>query len=364
MTVNSVRLFQPLTLRSLTVSNRIWLAPMCQYSASEGVPGDWHLVNLGSRASGGFGLLLTEATAVSPEGRISPQDTGIWNDEQTRAWQRIVGFVHDRGAAIGIQLAHAGRKASTYAPWADQQGTVAEQDGGWPTVAPSAVAFPGYAEPTELDSDGLAEVVSDFADAARRSVEAGFDTVEIHAAHGYLLHQFLSPLSNRRTDDHGGSFENRIRLLVDVIDAVRGVIGAAMPMLVRISGTDWVDGGWDLEQSVRLSGVLREHGVDLVDVSSGGNVAKAEIPVGPGYQVPLAAGVHDVGIATATVGLITEPEQAETILASGEADAVFLARAALREPTWPQRAAHELGVPAEDAGWPKQYSRGVWPKSA
>ena len=356
-------LFEPITIRSLTVRNRVWLAPMCQYSALDGVPGDWHLVNLGARASGGFGLILTEATAVSPEGRISPQDTGIWNDEQTQAWARIVDFVHDRGSAIGVQLAHAGRKASTYRPWATERGSVPVTDGGWPTSAPSAVAFEGFSTPEELSADGLAGVVEAFTAAARRSVEAGFDTIEIHAAHGYLLHQFLSPLSNHRSDAYGGSFENRIRLLIEVVEVIRSVISEEMPLLVRISGTDWVDGGWDLEQSTRLAAILGEHGVDVIDVSSGGN-ASASIPVGPGYQVPLAAGVRSSGLVTATVGLITEPAQAEQILADGQADAVFLARAALREPTWPLRAAHELGVPADAAGWPEQYARGAWPESA
>lgn len=356
-------LFEPITLRSLAVRNRIWLAPMCQYSALDGVPGDWHLVNLGARASGGFGLLLTEATAVTPEGRISPEDTGIWNDEQAQAWRRIVDFVHDRGSVIGIQLAHAGRKASTYRPWAPERGSVPIEDGGWPTEAPSPVAFEGYDTPEELAVDGLAGLVGAFAAAARRSVAAGFDTIEVHAAHGYLLHQFLSPLSNQRTDGYGGSFENRIRLLVEVVDAVRSVISKEMPLLVRISGTDWVDGGWDLDQSTRLSTILGEHGVDVIDVSSCGNVA-APIPVGPGYQVPLAVGVRRSGVVTATVGLITEPAQAEQILASGQADAVFLARAALRDPNWPLRAAHELGVPADEAGCPEQYARGAWPVSA
>ncbi len=353
-------LFEPLTLRSLTLRNRVWLAPMCQYSAVDGVPGDWHLVHLGARATGGFGLLLTEASAVTPEGRISPQDAGIWNDEQGRAWRRIVDFVHAQGVAIGVQLAHAGRKASTYRPWAAESGSVPAADGGWTAVGPSAVPFDGYAEPAPLTEPQLAEVVAAFADAARRAVDTGFDTVEIHAAHGYLLHEFLSPLSNRREDDYGGSFENRVRLLLETVDAVRAAIPDGMPLLVRISGTDWIDGGWDVEQSTRLAVHLREHGVDLVDVSSGGN-QPASIPVGPGYQVPLAAEVRlGAGVPTGAVGLITEPAQAEKVLANGEADVVLLARAALREPSWPLRAAHELGVTADDAGWPDQYERGVW----
>ena len=352
------KLFEPITLRSLTVPNRVWLAPMCQYSATDGVPDDWQLVHLGARATGGFGLLFTEASAVVPEGRISPQDAGIWNDEQTQAWRRIVEFVHAQGAVIGIQLAHAGRKASTYRPWAEQSGSVPETEGGWPTVAPSTVPFEGYADPAALTTEEIAGVVTAFADATHRAMDAGFDTVEIHSAHGYLLHQFLSPLSNRREDDYGGSFENRTRLLLETVDSVRGVLPETTPLIVRISGTDWIDGGWDLEQSTRLAVLLKERGVDLIDVSSGGN-APASIPVEPGYQVPLSAGVREAGIPTGAVGLITEPEQAEKIVANGEADIVLLARAALRESAWPLRAAHELGVP-NDAPWPDQYLRARW----
>lgn len=352
----SARLFDPLTLRSLTVRNRVWLSPMCQYSAVEGVPDDWHLVHLGARATGGFGLVLTEAAAVTPEGRISPQDAGIWNDEQARAWRRVFDFVHSQGAATGVQLAHAGRKASTYRPWAEKSGTVPLERGGWTTSAPSAVAFEGYDGPADMSLDEIAAVVTAFADAGRRAVDAGADTVEIHAAHGYLLHEFLSPLSNRREDHYGGSFENRTRLLLETVDAVRAALPDGAPLLVRISGTDWIEGGWDLEQSTRLGGLLRAHGVDLVDVSSGGN-AKASIPVGPGYQVPLAAGVRSSGIPTGAVGLITEPKQAEEVVATGQADVVLLARAALRESAWPLRAAHELGVAVDDAPWPVQYTR-------
>ena len=354
-------LFDPITLRSLTATNRVWLAPMCQYSAIDGLPQDWHLVHLGARATGGYGLLLTEANAVTPDGRISPEDAGIWSDAHGEAWSRIVDFVHAQGRPIGTQLAHAGRKASTYRPWAPQRGTVPTTDGGWPTSGPSAEAFPGYAAPAELSLEGIRAVVQAFQDAAARSVDAGFDTVELHAAHGYLLHQFLSPLSNWRTDAYGGSLDGRIRLLVDTVDAVRAVIPDGMPLLARISGTDWVEGGWDLEQSIELSRRLRVAGVDLVDVSSGGN-APASIPVGPGYQVPLAAAVRSgADVATGAVGLITEPGQAEKVVANGEADVVLLARAALREPSWPMRAAHELGVSVEEAGWPDQYTRGVWP---
>jgi 2,4-dienoyl-CoA reductase-like NADH-dependent reductase (Old Yellow Enzyme family) len=359
LTTSVSRLFEPITLRSLTVRNRVWLSPMCQYSAVDGVPDDWHLVHLGARATGGFGLILTEAAAVLPEGRISPEDAGIWNAEQADAWARIVDFVHGQGAAIGVQLAHAGRKASTYRPWADASGSVPVADGGWPALAPSAIAFEGYAEPTAMGDAQIVDVVRGFADAARRAVSAGFDTVELHAAHGYLMHQFLSPLSNTREDEYGGSFDNRVRLLLETVDAVRLAIPQTMPLLVRISGTDWVEDGWDLEDSTRLAGLLHGHGVDLVDTSSGGNVL-AQIPVGPGYQVPLAAGVRTAGVASGAVGLITEPAQAEQVLADGQADVVFLARAALREPAWPLRAAHELGVPDDVAGWPPQYTRGVW----
>lgn len=352
-------LFEPIALRDLTVRNRVWLAPMCQYSAVDGVPQDWHLVNLGARASGGFGLLLTEAAAVVPEGRISPEDAGLWNDEQARAWGRIVDFVHTQGAAIGVQLAHAGRKASTYRPWAPTQGSVPAADGGWTTVGPSAVPFEGYADPEALDADGIAAVVDAFVAAARRAVSVGFDTVELHAAHGYLFHEFLSPLSNHRDDAWGGDLEGRAKLLLDTTDAVRAAIPEGMPLLVRISGTDWIEGGWDLEQSTRLAAMLRERGVDLVDVSSGGNAA-ASIPVEPGYQVPLSVGVRSAGVVTGAVGLITEPAQAEKVLANGEADVVLLGRAALREPSWPLRAAHELGVPDTEAPWPPQHARGAW----
>ncbi len=354
-------LFDPIRLRDLTARNRVWLAPMCQYSAVDGIPQDWHLVHLGARATGGYGLLLTEANAVTADARISPQDAGIWSDEHTRAWSRIVDVVHAQGRPIGTQLAHAGRKASTYRPWAPQRGTVPASDGGWETHAPSALAFPSYAEPAELSVEGIADVVTAFRDAAVRAVDAGFDTVELHAAHGYLLHQFLSPLSNRRTDAYGGSFDGRTRMLLDTVGAVRGVLPDGMPLLVRISGTDWLDGGWDIEQSTELGRRLKAAGVDLVDVSSGGN-APASIPVGPGYQVPLAAAVRGgADIPTGAVGLITEPAQAQKIVANGEADVVLLARAALREPSWPLRAAHELGVAPADVGWPDQYVRGVWP---
>lgn len=355
-------LFDPITLRGLTVRNRIWLAPMCQYAvdARDGVPTDWHLVHLGSRATGGFGLVLTEAAAVLPEGRISPQDVGIWDDAQAQAWERIVGFLHAQGAAAGVQLAHAGRKASIEAPWRGG-GTVPADEGGWPSVGPSATAFGRLAEPLALDAAGLRGVVDAFAAAAARADAAGFDTVELHGAHGYLLHQFLSPLANRRDDAYGGSFENRVRLLLEVVDAVRGVVPERKPVLVRLSATDWVDGGWSVEETCEVSGLLVEHGVDLVDVSSGGLDPRQQIDLGPGYQVPFAAQVRaKAGIATGAVGLITEPGQAQQVLDDGAADVVLLARAALREPAWPLRAAHELGVPAAQAPYPVQYERGAW----
>ncbi|MEJ5944878.1 NADH:flavin oxidoreductase/NADH oxidase [Pseudokineococcus basanitobsidens] len=352
-------LFEPLRLRDVEIPNRIWVSPMCQYScdpvAAPGVVHDWHLVHLGSFAVGGAGLVLTEAAAVSPEGRIAPEDAGIWSDEQGRAWARVVDFLHARGSRAGVQLAHAGRKASTYRPFdAAGRGSVPVDEGGWETVAPSAVAFDGYVEPRALDEAGLRRVVDDFAAAARRAEDAGFDVVEVHAAHGYLLHEFLSPLSNERTDGYGGDLVGRARLLLEVVDAVRGSWPAGQPVLVRVSGTDWTDGGLTLEEVVEVSGWLREHGVDLVDVSSGGN-AKADIPVAPGYQVPLAEAVRrGAGVATGAVGMITDPAQAAQVVAQGQADVVLLARALLRDPRWPERAARELGV---ELARPPQYAR-------
>jgi 2,4-dienoyl-CoA reductase-like NADH-dependent reductase (Old Yellow Enzyme family) len=349
------QLFTPFTLREVTVRNRVWVAPMCQYSAVDGVPNDWHLVHLGSFARGGAGLVFTEATAVTPEGRISPEDTGLWNDEQQTAWARIVRFVHDQGATAGIQLAHAGRKASTYSGFTGERGGVAEADGGWRPVAPSAEPFPGLREdPEALDRTGIAAVVTAFGEAAERAVAAGFDVLEVHAAHGYLLHEFLSPLSNHREDEYGGAFDNRVRLVLEVVREVRSRVGAGVPLVVRVSATDWVEGGWNDDDTVRLAGLLREEGVDLVDTSTGGNVL-ADIPTGAGYQVPFARRIRiEAGIPTGAVGLITEPKQAEEILAEGSADVVLLARELLREPHWPLRAAYELGE--TDAGlWPVQY---------
>ncbi|WP_026928460.1 NADH:flavin oxidoreductase/NADH oxidase [Granulicoccus phenolivorans] len=360
------KLFEPITLRGTTIRNRAWLAAMCQYSVEkrDGVPTDWHLAHLGARAQGGFGLVMTEATAVSPEGRITPHDTGIWNDELAAAWRRITDFLRSQGATPAIQLAHAGRKASTRRGFpGEERGVASTEEGGWTPVGPSAIAFGDLVAPHELSSAEIATVIADFTAAARRAVDAGFEVLEIHGAHGYLMHQFLSPMSNQRTDEYGGSFPNRTRLLLQVVDAVRAEVGEQVPLIVRISATDWVEDqpAWTLDQSVELSRVLREHGVDLVDVSSGGN-ALVPIEVGPGYQVPLSTRIRtETGIATGAVGLITEPAQAEQVLRAGQADVVLLGRVALREPAWPQRAAHELGMEdAADAIYPPQYRRGVW----
>ena len=353
-------LFSPITLDGLTLRNRAWVAPMCQYSvdACDGTPTDWHLAHLGALATGGWGLILTEATAVLPEGRISPEDTGIWNDEHTAAWRRIVDFAHSQGAPIGIQLAHAGRKASNWKhlPTETREGTQPVDEGGWAMVAPSAIAFPGFDEPVALDQAGIDAVVQAFADATRRADEAGFDVVEIHAAHGYLLHQFLSPLSNERTDGYGGSLENRARLLLEVTDAVRSEWPEGKPVIARLSATDWLDGGWDLEQTIEVSRWLAERGVTLIDVSSGG-LLPAPIEAGPGYQVSFAVEVkRQAGIASGAVGLITEPAQADELISTGSVDVVLLGREALRDPHWPQRAAHELGSDA----YPSLFSAPHW----
>jgi 2,4-dienoyl-CoA reductase-like NADH-dependent reductase (Old Yellow Enzyme family) len=356
-------LFEPVTLRELTVKNRVWLAPMCQYSVEQrdGVPTDWHLVHLGARAQGGFGLIISEATAVTAEGRISPQDTGIWNETQRDAWARIADFVHSQDAAFGIQLAHAGRKASTYRGFpGEPTGTVPAADGGWPTISASALAFPGYAAPQAMTVAQIHQTALDFAAAAQRADQAGFDVVEIHGAHGYLVHEFLSPLSNQRTDEYGGDFAGRVRFLLEIVDEVRQVWPAEKPLFVRLSATDWVAGGWDGDQSTRLSALLRDRGVDLVDVSTGGNVI-ADIPVGPSYQVPFARQIREgAGLPTGAVGMILTPDQAEAIIAEGDADVVLLARAALREPSWPLRAAAELGLDWRSAPYPAPYTRGKW----
>ncbi len=349
-------LFDPLSIRDLTFANRVFVSPMCEYSSIDGYANDWHFVHLGSRAVGGAGLVFTEATAIVPEGRISPQDLGIWSDDHIAPLSRIVRFIHEQGSVAGMQLAHAGRKASTYRPW-EGPGTVPENAGGWTNVvAPSALPFADhYPMPRALTSDGIQEVVAAFAEAARRACEAGFRVIEIHAAHGYLLHEFLSPLSNRRQDAYGGSFENRTRLLREVVIAVRSAWPEGAPLFVRISATDWVDGGWDIEQSVELARGLKDMGVDLIDCSSGGNVAHAQIPVGPGYQTRFAEQVRrEAGIMTGSVGMIVSPAQAEHILATGQADVVIMAREFLRDPYFPLRAARELG---QSVSWPVQYLR-------
>ena len=352
-----MKLFDPLTLRGLTMRNRIAVSPMCQYSAIDGVAQPWHLVHLGSRAVGGAGLVLAEATAVEARGRISPADTGIWNDRQAQAWAPIVSFIEEQGAVAGIQLAHAGRKASTAPPWSSPV-TVAIADGGWTPVAACAVAYAdNYPQPEALDARGIEEVIEAFAAATRRSLECGFRVIEVHAAHGYLLHQFLSPLSNHRVDEWGGSFANRVRLTRAVVARVRSLMPDGLPLFVRISATDWVDGGWDVEQSVELARLLREDGADLIDVSSGGLSPAQKIPVAPGYQVPFAARIRrESRIPTGAVGLITEPSQAQEILARGDADLVLLARELLRDPYWPVRAARELD---SRIAAPQQYAR-VW----
>jgi 2,4-dienoyl-CoA reductase-like NADH-dependent reductase (Old Yellow Enzyme family) len=353
--VADTHLFSPLTLRSLALRSRIFVSPMCQYSSTDGFANDWHLVHLGQFASGGAALVVTEASAVSPEGRISPQDLGLWKDEHHEMLGRIVRFVKSQGAAAGIQLAHAGRKASTKRPW-EGTGPVAAEAGGWQPIAPSAIPFTdGWWVPRAADTADLAKIVGDFQTAARRALEIGFDVIEIHAAHGYLLHEFLSPLSNHRTDAYGGSFDNRTRLVREVVAAVRRVWPDRLPLLIRISATDWVEGGWDVDQSVELARLLRDEGVDLVDVSSAGLVPYARIEVKPGYQVPFAARLRrEAHVATGAVGMITTPEQANAIVQGGEADAVFIARELLRDPHFPLRAAHVLGQPGP---WPKQYER-------
>jgi 2,4-dienoyl-CoA reductase-like NADH-dependent reductase (Old Yellow Enzyme family) len=349
-------LFAPLDLRSVTLPNRIAVSPMCQYSAENGMPNDWHLVHLGSRAVGGAGLVIAEATSVQENGRISPADTGIWNDEQVAAWRPITRFIREHGAVAGIQLAHAGRKASTYPPFDGRHGGVPDEEGGWTPVGVSAEPFTqAYRTPVELDEEGIREVVRDFAAGARRALDAGFQLVEVHAAHGYLLHQFLSPLTNRRADRYGGDFDGRIRLAVEVTAAVRAEVGEDVPVLVRISASDWVDGGWDEQDSVRLSRALADVGADLIDTSSGGLVPDAKITLGPGYQVPFADIVRKKAeVPTGAVGLITDARQAETILADGSADIVLLARELLRDPYWPLHTAVQLGA---EVRAPKQYAR-------
>lgn len=348
-------LFTPQVLRGVTLRNRIVVSPMCQYSSEDGFAGEWHFVHLGSRAVGGAGLVFTEATAVDPVGRISPQDLGLWKDEHIAPLVRITRFIAEHGAVAGIQLAHAGRKASTARPW-DGGRAIAAGQGGWRTVAPSPLPFsPGDPEPEALDEAGLARVVQSFADATVRSVAAGFRVVEVHAAHGYLLHEFLSPLTNRRNDRYGGSFEGRVRLVREVVRAVRGRWPQELPIFVRLSATDWAEGGWTPEDSVALSRLLVQDGADVIDCSSGAIAPGIKIPVGPGYQTPLAEKVRrEAGVMTAAVGLIRAAYQAEHILRTGQADLVILARELLRDPYWPLRAARKLGA---DVAWPVQYTR-------
>jgi 2,4-dienoyl-CoA reductase-like NADH-dependent reductase (Old Yellow Enzyme family) len=347
-------LFTPLTIRGIEMRNRLWVSPMCQYSAVDGIPNDWHHVHLAQFAAGGAGLVIAEATAVSPEGRISPDDVGLWNDAQLEAWAPVVAAIRARGAVAGVQLGHAGRKASTTSPLKGGRGSVAIADGGWTTVAPSAVAYPGFAEPRALDAAGIEKVVDDFADAARRAVAAGFAILEVHAAHGYLLHQFLSPLSNHRDDEYGGSFDGRVRLLERVTAAVRDAAPDAA-VFVRFSGTDAADGGWDIDDTVRAARRVAAAGADLIDVSSGGLVPHQKISASPGYQVPLAETVRrETGIPVAAVGMIDDARLAEAVVAEGRADAVLAAREWLRDPHYALRAAVELGVTVPA---PPQYAR-------
>ncbi len=351
-----MKLFDPYQLRDITFRNRIAVSPMCMYSAVDGSVTPWHLVHLGSRAVGGAGLVIAEASAVSAEGRISPSDAGMYRDEHIEAWSPVAVFMREAGAVPAIQLAHAGRKASTDLPWQGGK-PVTPAEGGWqPLLAPSAIAFDDKsATPEALDSQGIAKVIADFRSAAQRSLAAGFQVVELHAAHGYLLHAFLSPLSNQRTDAYGGSFDNRTRLLREVVAAVREVWPERLPLFVRLSGTDWAEGGWDIEQSIALARQLKPLGVDLIDVSSAGSLPRVALPYGPGFQVPLARRIrHEAGIATAAVGAITDPMQAEQIVHTGDADLVLLAREMLRDPYWPLHAARALKA---EITAPLQYQR-------
>jgi 2,4-dienoyl-CoA reductase-like NADH-dependent reductase (Old Yellow Enzyme family) len=348
-------LFSPLKIKGITLRNRIVMSPMCQYSSIDGFTNDWHVVHLGTRASGGTGLIIMEATAVLPEGRISPDDAGIWKDEHIPGLKKITEFIHSQGSVAGIQLAHAGRKASTAAPWNGGK-QVDLTNGGWQTVAPSAIPFnDGERVPSALDNTGIKKVTTAFRVAARRAYQAGFKVVEVHSAHGYLLHEFLSPLSNKRTDKYGGPFENRTRLLREVVEAVRSEWPSQNPLFVRISSTDWIEGGWTLEESVKLAQILKEMDTDLIDCSSGGNSLLAKIPVAPGYQVPFSEEIRKTGILTGTVGFITNAAQAESILNEEKADLIFLGRELLRNPYFAHSAAHELKV---ETDWPIQYHRG------
>jgi 2,4-dienoyl-CoA reductase-like NADH-dependent reductase (Old Yellow Enzyme family) len=348
-------LFTPLSLKGITLRNRIVVSPMCQYSSVDGFATDWHLVHLGSRAVGGAALIIQEATAVSPEGRISPDDLGIWKDEHIEKLSAITAFISEHGAVPGIQLAHAGRKASTLSPWKGGR-QIPQKEGGWQAFAPSAIPFRNAEEaPQELSKEGIEKVIDDFTAATHRAVQAGYKVLELHAAHGYLIHEFLSPLCNQRPDEYGGSFDNRIRFLLQVLEAVQTVWPAHLPLFVRISATDWAEGGWNEEESVKLAAILKEKGVDVIDCSSGGMVGGVTIPLGPGYQVQFAQKIKkETGIHTGAVGLIITAQQAEAIVAGGQADLVLMARQSLRDPYFPLHAAQELGAHIH---WPNQYLR-------
>lgn len=351
-------LFSPFKIKNTEFRNRITVSPMCEYSSVDGFANDWHLVHLGSRAIGGAALVIAEATAVSPQGRISPGDLGIWKDEHIEKLKQVTGFIHEHGAIAGVQLAHAGRKASHEVPWRGNKQIPSNNENGWKAVAPSPVAFSDTEEaPLELDKASIEKIKADFKAAAARALQAGFKVIEIHAAHGYLIHEFYSPLSNHRTDEYGGSFENRIRLLLEIIAAVKETWPAENPLFVRISSTDWTEGGWTIDDSVNLAKKLKEAGVDLIDCSSGGNIL-AKIPLKPGYQVEFAERIRkESGIMTGAVGLITEAKQADEIIKNGQADMVLLARELLRDPYFPLRAAHQLG---QEVQWPVQYERAKW----
>lgn len=358
------KLFESLKIRDLEIRNRIFIPAMCQYSCEnqDGVVNEWHLVHLGARAAGGAGMVIAEATGVVPEGRITPWCTGIWNFDQVAAWARVVEFVHSQGAKAAIQLAHAGRKGSTYREWSGQ-GSVPIEKGGWQTVSATGEAFEGYEAPRELSTAEIQDLVLDWATAAKHSVLAGFDAIEIHAAHGYLVHQFLSPISNKRTDEYGGSLENRARFLLEIVKAIRSEVGEKLPLFIRFSATDYRDDGWDLEQTSTVAKWCADLGVDLFDISSGGLITGVKIPSGPGYQVPLAEHIaKEVRQPVAAVGQITTAIQAEEILNSGAVEVVLIGRASLRDPSWALRAAHELKVDIDY--WPNQYSRGKFPKDS
>jgi len=349
-------LFDPITVGNISIKNRVWVSPMCQYSAVDGVMQDWHAIHYGAFITGGAGLVMVEATGVRPDGRISPGCLGIWTDQQAQVLAELPNFAHKHKVKMGIQLAHAGRKASTDAPWRGGR-PLAVNDGGWESIGPSSIAFGNYPAPRALELNEIDQIRSDFVAAAERALFAGFDVIELHVAHGYLLHEFLSPLSNQRTDEYGGSFENRARLLLEIAREIRVVISPARALFVRLSCTDWVDGGWTIDDSVRLAALLKDAGVDLIDCSSAGTTADAQIPVGPGFQVPFAARIRaEAGIATSAVGLIDQAQQAQEIVSSGQADAVMLGRAMLGNPRWPLQAASELGA---EVPWPDQYKRGV-----